>query len=272
MAVDLRRDALHRAVTELIAFETELETTLRREQQTVLGHADAVAALERVLPMVQSQRDRLAAYIKTLGFVSADVRSTARFVFNSAATVSAALRQISVAFNHGAISYAILFEMALRLYEPPLREIAPKHLKAYAEAALTINRLVPAVVAWELARDDLHCSCICPLCGLGACACIVLGTETLVPASPESGSSLPGFVLQPPKPDSELARAGVQGGERLLAIDGQEDRGTPWQNAYEMQVVIRKHALGEQVRLLLQRGIEPPREVVVRHVSDYPKT
>ena len=197
MAVDLRRDALHRAVTELIAFETELETALRRDQHAVLGHADAAAALERVLPIVGAQRDRLAAYVKTLDSVSGGGTSTARFVFNSAATVSAALRQISVAFNHGAISYAILYEMALRLYEPPLREIAPKHLKAYTEAALTINRLVPAVVAWELARDDLHCSCICPLCGLGACACVVLGTQTLVPASLESGSSLPGFVLQP---------------------------------------------------------------------------
>lgn len=265
MAVDLRRDALHRAVTELIAFETELETTLRREQQTVLGHADAVAALERLLPMVQSQRDRLAAYIKTLGFVSTDVSSTAPFVFNSAATVSVALRQISVAFNHGAISYGILFVMALRLYEPPLREIAPEHLEAYAEAALTINRLVPAVVAWELARDGLHCSCICPMCGLGACLCVFAGTLRLVPASLESESSLSGFVLQPPKLGSELARAGVQGGERLLAIDGQEVRGP-----FEMIAAVRKHALGEQVRLLLQRGIEPPREVAVRHVSDYP--
>lgn len=267
MAVDLRRETLHRAVTELIAFETELETTLRRAQQAVQGHSDSASTIERVLPMVQSQRDRLAAYIKTLDPESGSAASTGRFTFNTAATASAALRQISVAFNHGAISYAILYEMALRLYEPPLREIAPKHLKAYAEAALTINRLVPAVVAWELARHDLHCSCICPLCGLGACACVVLGTQTLVPASRAPESPLPGFVLQPPKPNSELARAGVQGGERLLAIDGQEARGLP-----EMQAAIRKHALGEQLRLLLQRGSEPPREVAVRHVSDYPKT
>ena len=57
--------------------------------------------------------------------------------------MSSALRQISVAFNHGAMSYAMLYEMALRLYEPPLREIAPEHLKAYADAALTINRSCP---------------------------------------------------------------------------------------------------------------------------------
>lgn len=267
MAIDLRRAALHHAVTELIAFETELEARLKLEQQAIRGNSDALATIERFVPMVQAQRDRLTAYVKNLGSDSAGGSSTGGFAFSSAATVSAALRQINVAFNHGAIGYAILYEMALRLYEPPLREIAPKHLKAYADAALTLNRLVPVVVAWELARDGLHCSCICPLCGLGACACVALGTQTHVTASREVESSLPGFVLQPPKPNSELARTGVQGGERLLAVDGQEARALP-----DMQAVIRKHALGEEVRLLVQRGSESPREVTVRHVSDYPKT
>ncbi len=267
MTVDLRGLALHRAVMELIVFETELAATLKRGQQAVRGHSDAVATIQRFLPMVKMQRDQLATYIKTTGSESGGETSTAGFTFSSTTTVSAVLRQINVAFNYGATSYAMLFEMALQLYEPPLREIAPKHLKAYAEAALTINRLVPAVVAWELARDDLYCSCICPLCGLGACACVAFGTQTLVAASREPESSLPVFVFQPPKPESELARAGVQGGERLLAIDGQEVRGIP-----EMQAAIRKHVLGEQVQLLVQRGSEPPREVAVRHVSDYPKT
>lgn len=267
MAVDSRRQALHRAATELIVFETELEATLKQEQQAVRGHSDSAATIDRVVPMVQTQRDRLATYVKTLGSKSNGGTSTGGFAFHSAPTVSGVLRQLNGAFNYGAMSYAILYEMALRLYEPPLREIAPKHLKAYADAALTMSRLVPSVVAWELARDGLHCSCICPLCGLGACACVALGTQTLVTAWREAEPSPPGFVLQPPKPDSELARAGVQGGERLLAVDGQEARALP-----EMQATIRKHALGEEVRLLVQRGSEPPREVAVRHVSDYPKT
>jgi S1-C subfamily serine protease len=62
-------------------------------------------------------------------------------------------------------------------------------------------------------------------------------------------------------------RGGVRGGERLLAVDGQEVRVLP-----EMQAAIRKHALGEEVRLLVQRASDPPRELVCRHVSDYPKT
>jgi PDZ domain-containing secreted protein len=59
----------------------------------------------------------------------------------------------------------------------------------------------------------------------------------------------------------------VQGGELLLAVDGQQMRGRA-----EVYDAICKHALGDEVRLLIQRTSESPREVTVRHVSDYSKT
>jgi glyoxylase-like metal-dependent hydrolase (beta-lactamase superfamily II) len=34
-----------------------------------------------------------------------------------------------------------------RLYDPPLREIAPRHLRAYAQAVQEINQLIAGVVA-----------------------------------------------------------------------------------------------------------------------------
>jgi hypothetical protein len=40
------------------------------------------------------------------------------------------------------------------------------------------------------------------------------------PAGAGAGGAL--RRLQPPRPESELARAGIQGGERLLAMDGNE--------------------------------------------------
>jgi PDZ domain-containing protein len=177
------------------------------------------------------------------------------------------LRDLCLAFHHLALSYAMLHEVALRLYEPRLREIAPEHLKAHADAALSTARLLPGVVAWQLAQEGLHCACICPICGLGACGCVSYATETLIAAwrdaAPTESEPL-GFVLLPPKPGSELARAGVQGGELLLAVDGQQMRGRA-----EVYDAISKHALGDEVRLLIQRTSESPREVTVRHVSDY---
>jgi S1-C subfamily serine protease len=108
------------------------------------------------------------------------------------------------------------------------------------------------------------------MCGLGACGCVALGTETLndawrdaVPGEPEP----PGFVILPPKPESELARAGVQGGELVLAVDGQQVHGRQ-----EVQAALRKRTLGDEVRLLIRRGSDSPREFMVRHAGDYPKS
>jgi len=118
----------------------------------------------------------------------------------------------------------MLYEMALRLYDPLLREIAPKHLKAYADAALTINRLLPAAVAWELAQDDLSAR------AFARCAGSVPAPVSRWNADSGhrlAGGGRRGIVIARPgppgsRPESELARAGVRGGERLLAIDGQK--------------------------------------------------
>ena len=64
-----------------------------------------------------------------------------------------------------------------------------------------------------------------------------------------------------------MAHAGVQKGELILAVDDQDMR-----DFEEVQVAIRKHSLGDEVRLLIQRGSETPRELKIRHVSDYPKS
>ena len=267
MTVDSRLQALRRATTELIAFETDLAARLEQCRQVARAHPEALGAIERSAPMVQAQCDRLAAYLKGIG--DGEPRGVASHSVLPSG-VSEALRGAGVAFNDGAMRYATLFEMALRLYEPALREIAPKHLKAYVDAASAVNRLLPTVAAWELAQGGLHCACICPMCGLGVCGCVAFGTQTLLAAWRDASgaeAAMPGFGLQAPKPESELAKAGVRDGDRLLAVDGQEVR-----SVAEIQAAIRKHALGEQVRLLVQRGSDAANELVVRHVSDYPNT
>jgi hypothetical protein len=271
MTTDLRFQLIRRTVAELVAFEGEVAGRLERAQQLSSGHPDALAAIKRLQPMVQTHRDQLAIYLKDTGGAEPSGETTSpQSASREATALSEVLRDLCLAFHHCALSYAMLYEVALRLYEPRLREIAPKHLKAHADAALSTARLLPGVVAWQLAQDGLHCACICPMCGVGACGCVAFGTQTLTAAwhdAVPTESEPPGFVLQTPKPESELARAGVQGGELVLAVDGHRVR-----TFEEIQAAIRKHALGDEVRFLMQRSSESPRELNVRHVSDYPKT
>ncbi|RUU01202.1 PDZ domain-containing protein [Mesorhizobium sp. USDA-HM6] len=271
MAADLRFQLIRRTVAELVANEGDVAGRLERAQQLSVGRPDTLAAVERLRPMVQTHRDQLATYLNESGGAEPSGKMTSPLsASRESNTLSEALRDLCLAFHNCALGYAMLYELALRLYEPRLREIAPEHLKAHADAALSTARLLPEVVAWQLAQDGLLCACICPMCSIGACGCVALGTQTLTTAwrdAVPTESEPPAFVLQTPRPESQLARAGVQGGERVLAVDGQQVR-----DFWEVQVAIRKHSLGDEVRLLIQRGSETPRELSVRHVSDYPKT
>jgi hypothetical protein len=271
MTADLRFQVIRHTVAELVASEDEVAGRLERAQQLSSGHPDTLAAIQRLRPMVQTHRDQLATYLKESGGAKPSGEMTSpQSTSREGTALSEVLRDLCLAFHHCALGYAMLYEVALRLYEPRLREIAPKHLKAHADAALSTARLLPGVVAWQLAQDGLHCACICPMCGLGACGCVDYGTQTLTTAwrdAVPTESEPPAFVLQTPRPESQLARAGVQGGDMVLAVDGQQVR-----DRDGIQTAIRKHELGDEVRLLIQRGSETPRELKVRHVSEYPKT
>jgi hypothetical protein len=173
MTADMRLQSIRRTVAELIASEDEVARRLERAQQLSAGLPDTLAAIERLRPMVQTHRDQLATYIKESGGAepSGEMASplSASREFN---VLSEALRDLCLAFHHCALGYAMLYEVALRLYEPRLREIAPRHLKAHADAALFTAPSLPGVVAWQLAQDRLLCACICPMCSIGACGCV----------------------------------------------------------------------------------------------------
>jgi hypothetical protein len=276
MPEDARRAALRDSAVELLALESDLEAAIDSQREIARAYADVSAAVERFRAQSAQQRDALRGYVETIEGVEArPAESAVAALFNGAEMrrerpLTDVLRADYAAFNYAAISYAALFEMALRLYEPPLRELAPKHMRAHAEAAQTINQLIAGIAAAELAEAGLECHCICPMCGLGACGCVSLGMATVNQAWRETGpagEAPAGFALQPPRAESQLALAGVQGGERLLEVGGQQVSGIG-----DIQAAIRKHAIGEEFVLRVQRGPEAPREIRVRHVSDYPQT
>ena len=170
MTADLRFQLIRRTVAELAASEGDVAGRLERAQQLSCGHPDTLAAIQRLRPMVQTHRDQLATYLKDSGGADPSRETTSpQSTSREATALSEVLRDLCLAFHHCALSYAMLYEVALRLYEPRLRQIAPKHLKAHADAALSTARLLPGVVAWQLAQDGLLCACICPMCSIGAC-------------------------------------------------------------------------------------------------------
>jgi hypothetical protein len=268
---DQREQETVRRVMELLALECDLEAAIGAQRQAVREYPEASAAVERFHPMITEHRDALRSYLEDRGEGADPTASVVRvFVGDGqhAQAVSVILRNDYTAFTYAAISYAMLVELAFRLYDPALRALAPKHLNGYAEAAQTINHLIINTVADELASVGLECQCVCPMCSMGACGCVSLGNAMLSGAwheAAQAGEAEPGFPLQSPRSGSPLALAGIQRGDRLLEVDGQHVG-----SIGEIQAAIRKHSIGDDVQLLLQCGSTSTRDVRVKHVGDYP--
>lgn len=279
MEEDRKQETLRRYASELVALEGDLEAAVDRQRESVHAYPDVAAALEHFHGMIATQKDALRSYLESVGGQTRPVTSQVVASFHALAqptharhrqSVTDTLRADFAAFNYAAISYAVLFEMALRLYDAPLRELAPRHLQQYAEAAQTISQIIVRTTAGQLAEAGLECLCVCPMCSIGACGCVSVGTAAVNSVWRETSSireSAPGFLLQPPRSNSSLALAGVQGGDCLLEVDGQRV-----QAIGDIQAAIRKHPIGGDVRLLVKRSLQAPREIQVKHVGDYPET
>jgi hypothetical protein len=275
MTANSKQEALRRAVAELIELEGTLERTLGARAAAAEAHGAVGEALRRFAGLAGEHRTALEAYVASIGGGAGRTGSAAGSTAvpgrqgKPGTSSAAALAGAYAALNDAAIRYGVLTTMAFRLYELPLRELAPKHLRDYAEAAQQINQLIPAAVAAELRGHGLECQCTCPMCSFGACGCVAISTRHINSAWREAAPPVdgpPGLPLQQPRPDSDLARAGIRGGELLLAVD---DR--PVRENSDVQAALREHAPGEDVRLRLQRPGEEPTDVRVRQAGDAPR-
>jgi hypothetical protein len=269
MITNSKQEVLRRAVVELIELERTLERSMGARAAEAGGAAGAGEALRRFAGVAGAHRTALEAYLASLGGSAGGLADPAA----AGAAVpgrwgepgtSAALAEAFGVLNAAAFRYGVLTTMAFRLYEPPLRELAPKHLRDYAEAAHAINQLIPATVAEEQRGQGLECQCICPMCSFGACGCVAASAHHINAAWREAAppaEGAPGLLLQPPRPDSDLARAGFCGGELLLAVDDRPIR--EFRDLIDVQAAIREHAPGEDLRLRVQRVGEEPAEVRV---------
>lgn len=272
MTPDHKAISLRRRVADLIEAEGEVAALLETAREVLRGHPDALSAVLQLQPVTEKHRGALGQYLRSRGVPEPWGRiASHRPMSRQSASASDVLQEICLAFHRCALSYAILYEVALRLFDPALRDLAPRHLKASADAAMSMAMLLPGVVAGQLASEGHdHCACTCPMCGLGACGCVALGTQTLQDAlrgAVPDDTGPPGLKILPPRPGSALAMAGVQGGDLLLAIEGRQVRSNT-----EIQAELRKHALGDEIRVRIQHGADHPREITVRHAGDYPGT
>jgi hypothetical protein len=260
-------------VIALVATERAIEEGLGRHADLKVTHATLHASMEAIQAQAGIQRQILENYVRQQGAEPIEPQSPIAPLLaepSSPATMSNLLAAYCAVFTFAASEYSVLIALGLHLYDydPALREIARKHLGTYANAVRLLTHLLPGAIVEELDIQGLTCRCICPMCSIGACGCSAAGTlwvyEAWNGAQPQLDSE-PGLELSPPRQGSQLAEAGVRGGDRLLGVDGQSI------NTFrDVQKGIRQHQVGEELVFRVGRGSDPPRDIQVKHVSDYP--
>lgn len=270
------RALLGNQVRALLGVERAIEDALGRQSELGLAHPELHSSLEAMQSRCSVQGQDLERYLRENDLDTTSMPSPVEQLLevgHSSGILASALCADSAAFSFAASGYAVLTELSLRLNDPALRELAPRHLTSHAQAVRLLDDLLPSVVVNELDRLELDCRCICPMCSLGACGCTEAGRGWISEAWQEAHPELdeqPGLTITPPRQGSQLAARGVRGGDRLVAIDGEPLTTSGMDAVLEIQAAIRKHGIGDELLLALARDAEGDRELRVRHVSDYP--
>jgi len=272
--------AATRRVTERLAALREADGRLTRALEATIAGLSTIPETaidmepaEVIAAAVAALREPLPAELDAL--VATEDHSTRQGLDRSgygpvppSAKASDDVQTAYVAVGDASGAAASLFTTGRLMFEGAACDLAVDRMKTYAQVTKALNALLPQVVGWELREERRACHCICPMCGLGACGCIWASLHNIDLAWGGPGLAEPderGIPLRsPPRPGSQLAAAGVQQWDRVVAVDDQAVRAPA-----ELQTALRRHAIGEEVRLRIERDGES-REVVVRHASDLP--
>ena len=180
--------------------------------------------------------------------------------------MSALLEDAVAAAASAVVAYGALYASARLLYESEVCDLADAHAADLARELAALNDLLASAVHGELLSGGLTCRCICPACGIGACGCTRNSIDTIREHWGQPGlEPSEGLELRvPPRPGSQLAEAGLERGDRIIAVDGKLVHTNP-----EIQRALRGHPIGESMTMQVVRAGEP-QKIHVARVSDLP--
>jgi Predicted secreted protein containing a PDZ domain len=251
-------------LTNLSAIETRMVDSIERWADAVRDEPEAATAIDRMRTTSKSHRDALEdrlAVTASSARPSASVLPTAPV---PTASASEALRQAAEAAVAAAFACEAAYQTARLSADGDTCDLLEPQLSDHAATVLAARRLLPQVVARELRRAGVSCVCRCPMCSIGACGCV---RATLAAAEVAWGGEEPtrtsGLILSPPpRPGSQLAEAGLEEGDLVLSVDGDEVGSNR-----EAQAALRRHEVGEEVRINVERRDGARTQVIVQRVG-----
>ena len=266
---------LQTQLAHMIALEAAIEKRIEKLIPEVSGHAEAMDLLTGFQTLSKDQRQALETRLHAIADKAPQMKDPDTvFAANGLSEegnypVSTALQIIYTLLNQAVIGYSVLHPLSTRFLDSALIadegtsfHLTRQHTQNYVQAIQQISRRLHDVVLWELDREGLECQCICPSCGVGICLCAMAGRSFLSTTWVEAGpiADDEGVYVHLPKQNSAAAKAGLRGGDVILAAAGKEI-----ESFGDLQSAVKKGEPGEEIRLKVRRGSDELEEVDVVH-------
>lgn len=158
-----RSDALQQYVSDMLAVEEHIGTTVKRQSETKeLPNISPEASqiIQRITRHTEQHAKDLRQHLQTLGSDPAKgIKEMATAALGAVAglydkvrveQVSKMLRDDYTALNLAAIGYSMLHTTGVAVQEHATAALALRHLKTYASVIIELNAIIPGVVVTEL--------------------------------------------------------------------------------------------------------------------------
>ena len=250
-------------LAELVAIEQMIADSLDGWADRVREHPEASALVDRLRTISGSRQPLEPAPDATAG-PPGPAGSPVPGIDRVSPAASDVVRQIGQVALAAAFACEAAYQTARLSFAGDTCDLVEARLGEYAATLFDTRRALPYVVARELRGAGVTCACRCPMCSIGLCGCIrATSAATEVGWGGEEPALTDGLVLLgPPRPGSQLAEAGLDEDDRVLAVDGD-----PVGRNADGQAALRRHEVGDEVRLDVERRNGERIEVTVRRVG-----
>jgi hypothetical protein len=256
--------AVRDCLGDVIAIEAQILASLDDWAVALRDHPEAVAMVERMGNVSRSHQE---TWPERLATRSRRRPSRASRRFGIGATPPSApetIRQVAEVALHAALECERAYQIARLSGDGAICDLLESHLGDHAATVAEARHVLPPVVARELRAAGLTCVCRCPMCSIGACGCVraTLAASELGWTGQEPDRTAGLILHSPPRAGSQLAAVGLQEGDVIMSVAGDEVG-----RNVEAQTALRRHEVGEDVRIEVDRVGGPRIGVTVKRVG-----
>lgn len=256
--------AVQSSLADLLAIETRIADSVEPWADALRDSPEVETTIARLRTTSKAHRDALEERLSVAAGSARPGASDNPGWSLPTDSPSEALRRAAEAAVAAAFACEAAYQTARLSRDGDTCDLLETHLGDHVATVLEVRRALPTVVARELRGAGLTCVCQCPMCSIGLCGCI-RATLTLdhIAWTGEEPPRTSGLILHlQPRPGSQLAEAGLEEGDLVLSVDGEE----VGRNG-EAQAALRRHEAGDEVRIEVERGGGARTEITVRRVG-----